>query len=87
VFDQLARVRNGGRRFVGLDDARARVYLEHVLLDRSGPVAMVVRLMKGLAALCYYEQPAVTARLGYDPASYVAQVTARRRATYGLDVA
>lgn len=87
LFDQLARVRNGGRRFVRLDDARARAYLEHVLLDRTGPVALVVRLVKGLAALCYYEQPAVTARLGYDPASYVAQVTARRRATYGLDVA
>jgi len=87
LFDQLARVRNGGRRFARLDDDRAQAYLEHVLVDRSGPVALVVRLVKGLAVLSYYEQPAVTNRMGYDPAGYVAQVTARRRATYGLDVA
>jgi hypothetical protein len=85
AFDQLARFRNRGRRFVRLDDTRARAYLEHVLTERSGPVALVVRLVKGLIVLCYYEQPAVTQRMGYDPAAYVAQVSARRLATYGLE--
>jgi hypothetical protein len=58
-----------------------------VLRDRGGPVALVVRLVRGLIALYYYEQPEVTARLRYDPAGYVAEVSARRLARYGAEIA
>src|SRR6266536_1190594 len=85
LFDQAARLRPGsrGRRFVRLDDARADAYLRHVLYRRTGPVATVVRLVKGLVVLCYYELPEVKAALGYDPDSWVAEVTARRLVRHG----
>lgn len=86
LFDQLARVRARGRRFVRLDDAAAAAYLGHVLAGRSGPVAVVVRLVKGLLALAYYEQPTIAAGMGYDPAGYIAEVSARRLARYGPEV-
>jgi hypothetical protein len=86
LFDQLARARTGGRRFVRLDDDRARAHLERVLTERSGPVAIVVRLVKGLLALYYYERPAVAARLGYAPDAYIAEVSARRLRLYGEQI-
>jgi hypothetical protein len=83
VFDQAARIRSRGRRFVRLDDDPADAYLRRVLCEHDGPVAMLVRLVKGLIALSYYEQPAVTARLRYDPSTYIAMVSARRLALHG----
>jgi len=84
-FDQATRLRpaSRGHRFVRLDDGRADAYLRHVLYGRSGPVATAIRLVKGLLVLCYYELPEVKAMLGYDPDSYVAEVTARRLARHG----
>jgi hypothetical protein len=86
LFDQLARFRGGGRRFVGLDDERARAYLGHVLTVRGGPVAIVVRLVKGLLALYYYERPVVADRLGYAPDAYIAEVSARRLREHGAQI-
>jgi hypothetical protein len=86
LFDQLARARSGGRRFLRLDDDRARAYLEHVLTERSGPVAIVVRLVKGLLALYYYERPIVAARMGYAPDAYIAEVSARRLRLHGEQI-
>ena len=86
LFDQSARARSGGRRFVRLGDDRARVYLEHVLTKRSGPVATVVRLVKGLVVLYYYERPGVAARLGYAPHTYIAEVSARRLRLHGAQI-
>lgn len=87
IFDQAARASNRGRRFVSLPDATANAYLDRVLGQRSGPVALMVRLVKGLIALYHYEQPEVAARLRYDPAAYVAEVSARRLARYGAEIA
>jgi hypothetical protein len=88
LFDQSARLRpsSRGRRFVRLSDERADAYLRVVLYRRRDPLATVVRLIKGLLVMAYYELPAVKAELGYDPATYVAQVTARRLARYGAEL-
>lgn len=85
-FDQAARVRGGGRRFVRLDDDRARAYVEHVLTARTGPVAIIVRLVKGLLALYYFERPVVAARMGYAPDEYIAEVAARRLRLHGAQI-
>jgi hypothetical protein len=36
--------------------------------------------------MAYYELPEVKAQLGYDPASYVKEVTARRLARHGAEI-
>jgi hypothetical protein len=86
LFDQAARLRNGGRRFVRLDPARADAHLARVLYGRTSPVATVIRLVKSLVVMAYYELPEVKEQLGYDPAPYVADVTARRLARYGAEI-
>jgi hypothetical protein len=85
VFDRAARLRHG-RRFTRLDDARADAYLRRVLYARGGPVATLVRLVKSVVVLCYYELPEVRESLGYRPDAYVAQVAARRIALYGNEI-
>jgi hypothetical protein len=85
LFDQAARLRHG-RRFTRLDDARADAYLRRVLYGRAGPVATVVRLVKSVVVLCYYELPSVKQALGYRPDAYVAEVSARRIALYGNEI-
>ena len=86
VLNQTARLRGGGRSFVRLTDARADAYLRRLLYARTGPFSTAVRLVKTLVVLCYYELPEVRLALGYDPAPYIAAVTARRRATYGPQI-
>ena len=94
LFDQGARLRptSRGRRFVRLDDERADAYLRSVLYGRStahgssGPMATVVRLVKSLLVLCYYDLPEVKAALGYDPDAYIAEVKARRLALHGPEI-
>jgi hypothetical protein len=88
LFDQAARLypSSRGRPFTRLDDARADGYLRRVLYGRGGPVAAVLRLVKSVVVLCYYELPEVKARLGYDPDAYVAEVAARRLARYGAEI-
>lgn len=88
VFDQAARLRAGGgfRRFVRLDDTRADAYLRSVLDRRDGALPGAARLVKSLVVMCFYELPAVKAQLGYRPEEYIAQVSARRLASYGPDI-
>jgi hypothetical protein len=84
AFDQAARLRpaSRGRRFVRLDDAAADAYLRAVMYGSAGPLATAVRLVKSLLVMAYYELPETKAELGYDPAGYVAQVSARRLERY-----
>jgi hypothetical protein len=88
LFDEGARLRplSRGRRFVTLDSARAQAHLRTVLYGRAGPMATVVRLVKSLLVMAYYELPEVQRRLGYDPASSVAAAAARRRERYGPQI-
>jgi hypothetical protein len=87
-LDQAARLRpsSRGKRFTRLDDVRADAYLRTVLYGRWGPVAGLVRLVKSVVVMCYYDLPEVRAALGYDPDRYVAEVAARRIALYGKEI-
>jgi hypothetical protein len=88
LFDQGARLRpaSRGRRFVVLDDEGADAYLRSVLYGRTGPMATMVRLIKSLLVLCYYDLPEVKAALGYDPDTYIAEVKVRRLTLHGSEI-
>lgn len=88
LFNQSARLRAGGRgrSFMRLDDGRADAYLRTVL-DGRGALPDAVRLVNSLMVMCYYELPAVKDRLGYRPEAYIAEVSARRLASYGSEIA
>ena len=85
VFDEVARLRpsSRGRRFTTLETERADAHLHRVLYGQTGLLPTVIRLTKSLVVITYYELPEIKRRLGYDPASYVAEVAARRRERYG----
>jgi hypothetical protein len=87
LFDEITRLRPGagGRRFSRLDDARADARLSRVLRG-NGPSSTVIRLVKGLVVLAYYEQPEVRAALGYDPDGYIVEVAARRLTLHGAEL-
>jgi hypothetical protein len=88
LFNQAARFRGGrGRSFLRMDQRTAEAYLSQVLRRRKGALAGATRLVKGLVVMCYYELPEVKAQLGYRPDEYIAQVSARRLATYGPEIA
>ena len=84
AFDTGARVHHvgRGRRFVQLDDDAADRYFRARARSRSPAVRNLLTLMRGVVAMSYYELPAVQAELGYDPGSYIAEVTARRRVVH-----
>jgi hypothetical protein len=85
AFDTGARLHRvgRGRRFVDLDDVAADRYFRARVASRSSAVRNLLTLMRGVVAMSYYELPAVQSELGYDPASYIAEVTARRRVVHG----
>jgi hypothetical protein len=87
VFDRAARLypRVGGRRFVRLGDQAADRYVR-ALLTRSGRLGGVVRRLKGLIVMCYYELPEVKSEIGYHPDPYIAAVSQRRLARYGAQI-
>jgi hypothetical protein len=88
LFNQSARLRPGGRgrSFARLEDARADAYLR-AMLDGRGALPDAVRLVKSLVVMCYYELPPVKQRLGYRPEVYIGEVSARRLARYGAQIA
>jgi hypothetical protein len=85
AFDTGARVHRvgRGRRFVHLDDVAADRYFRARAASRFPAVRNLLTLMRGVVAMSYYELPAVQSELGYDPAAYIAEVTARRRVVHG----
>ena len=88
VFDRAARLYPParGRRFARLGDRTADSYLRAVLARGDAGPAAVVRLLKGLVVMCYYELPEVKEQLGYLPDPYIAAVSQRRLAAYGPDI-
>jgi hypothetical protein len=84
ALDQGARLypRFRGRRFTRLDDQAAEAYVRAVLA-RPGLAGEMVRRVKGLVVMCYYELPVVQREIGYNPAPYIAAVSRRRLASYG----
>jgi len=70
----------GGRCLRRLDPARRRRWLEHAEHVPLRPVRELVRALKTLLLLCYYGDPAVMARLGYDAQARVSRGRELRRA-------
>jgi len=88
LFDRAARLYPParGRRFARLGDREADSYLRAVLAARRGGLAALVRLLKGLVVMCYYELPEVKEQLGYRPGPYIAAVSRRRLVAYGPEI-
>ena len=87
LLDQGARLYppSRGRRFTRLDDQRAGAYVRAVLARRD-PAAELIRRLKSVITMCYYELPEVQREIGYDPAPYIAAVSRRRLESYGPDI-
>jgi hypothetical protein len=88
VFDQGARLypRARGRRFVRLADADAEAYFRALQARRRWGLATSLQRIKGLIIMCYYELPEVKEQLGYRPDAYIAEVSRRRLASYGVQI-
>jgi hypothetical protein len=87
ALDQGARLypRARGRRFARLDDQAAEAYVR-ALLARRGVAGDLVRRLKGLVVMCYYELSPVQREIGYHPAPYIAAVSRRRLESYGAQI-
>ncbi len=87
VLDQGARLypASRGRRFARLDDQVAAAYVR-ALLARRDTAAELVRRLKSMITMCYYELPEVQREIGYDPAPYIAAVSRRRLESYGPQI-
>jgi len=74
-----------GRRFARLDDRVAAAYVR-ALLARQDPAAELVRRLKSVIVMCYYELPEVQREIGYDPEPYIAVVSRRRLERHGPQI-
>jgi hypothetical protein len=74
-----------GRRFTRLDDRTAAAYVR-ALLTRQDPAAELVRRLKSVFVMCYYELPEVQREIGYDPEPFIAAVSRRRLKRYGTEL-
>ena len=87
LLDQGARLYppSRGRRFARLDDRVAGAYIR-ALLARHGVAAEMIRRLKSVVTMCYYELPEVQREIGYEPAPYIAAVSRRRLESYGPQI-
>jgi hypothetical protein len=87
LLDQGARLYppSRGRRFARLGDQVADAYVRAVLARRD-PAAELIRRLKSVITMCYYELPEVQREIGYDPAPYITAVSRRRLDSYGPDI-
>ncbi len=87
LLDQGARLYppSRGRRFARLDDRVAGAYVR-ALLARHDVAAEMIRRLKSVVTMCYYELPEVQREIGYDPAPYIAAVSRRRLESYGPQI-
>jgi hypothetical protein len=85
--DQGARLYppSRGRRFTRLDEGTAAAYVR-ALLARPDPAAELVRRLKSVLVMCYYELPEVQREIGYDPEPFIAAVSRRRLERYGTEL-
>ena len=87
LLDQGARLYppSRGRRFVRLDDRVADAYVR-ALLARHHVAAEMIRRLKSVVTMCYYELPEVQREIGYDPGPYIAAVSRRRLESYSPQI-
>ena len=87
ILDQGARLYppSRGKRLARLDDKVAGAYIG-ALLARHHVGAEMIRRLKSVVTMCYYELPEVQREIGYDPAPYIAAVSRRRLESYGPQI-
>ena len=87
LLDQGARLYppSRGRRFARLDDRVADAYIR-ALLTRHDVAGEMIRRLKSVVTMCYYELPEVQREIGYEPAPYIAAVSRRRLESYGPQI-
>jgi hypothetical protein len=87
LLDQGARLYppSRGRRFARLDDRVAGAYVR-ALLARHDVAGEMIRRLKSVVTMCYYELPEVQREIGYEPAPYIAAVSRRRLESYAPQI-
>lgn len=87
VIDQGARLYPACRcRPLSSAQAGAAARYMAALIGWRGTAGELVRRLKSLVAMCYYELSEVKAEIGYLPDPYIAAVAARRLERYGVDI-
>jgi hypothetical protein len=88
LFDRAARgyPPARGRRFSRLGEPEADAYFRAVSALRLAGAGAVIRQLKGLVVMSYYELPDVKEQLGYRPGPYIAAVSRRRLDAYGPEI-
>ena len=81
----LGAVLRFGRRADRLDGVKTRRYFE-TWLAVPGPMHEFAQGIKGLICMAYYELPEIKDALDYHPGDWIAEVDARRQASYAEDV-
>jgi hypothetical protein len=83
-YELLSRAvpRNRGRSASSLDRERATRYFEMWRTSRIGLQREMIKGVKGLLCMGYYEQPAAKETIGYSPEQWIAKVKRRRLAVY-----
>jgi hypothetical protein len=86
VTYELGAVARWGRPASGLAPERAARYLD---AWRHGLAVQreLIKAVRSLVCLAYFELPAVKQRMGYLPERWIDKVTRHRLATYGEDIA
>lgn len=72
-----------GRTASRLPRERAAAWFAFWWRSPLAPQRELVKAVKGLLAIAYYEQPAVQAELGYTPQAWIDTVKARRLVVHG----
>ncbi len=87
LLDQGARLYppSRGRRLARLDDRVAGAYVR-ALLARHDVMSEMIRRLKSVVTMCYYELPEVQREIGYDPGPYIAAVSRRRLESHGAQI-
>ena len=76
-----------GRPFSHLPRALQERYFARLWSSPLGLVRQLVKTLKGLLTMGYYEHPAVKARLAWHPERWIAEVARERIARFGEEIA
>jgi len=89
TFDAGARALPGARRggFPALSPAQAEAYFDTWWHSAVPPMAPFAKAAKALLAFGYYELPGTQAHIGYDPAAWIAKVSAERARRFASEIA
>jgi len=83
---EAAAVLRYGRPFSRLDDARARAWWRAWWASGFAPTRQLARTLKMVAAIAYYDTPAVKEAIAYRPDAWIAEVAHRRLENWGVAV-